>query len=673
MFDMIWEKYTNDLTILSAIKGYKLEFENAMPPVQVVAPYPYKLRPEEVNAVKNEIQRLSHNKVIELAHDKDGFISNIFTRPKKDGGFRMILDLSILNDSISYYHFKMDTVETAISLISEGCFMTTIDLKDAYYSIPIAEEDRKYLKFIWQDNVYQFRALPNGLTSGPRLFTKLLKPPLSFLRKMGITVVAYIDDTLVISNTRKHSYLAVEKTTKILSELGFIIHPSKSVFTPTQEITFLGFILDSKMMQVRLPQSKKEEIKKICRTLLSRNQHTIQIVATALGKIVATFPAVQYGKLHYRELEINKTSALKYHRGCFSKMMTLSQFANQDVLWWLENVDKSYRPIKRWKENLTITSDASGLGWGATDGDSEIGGRWNPVEMCRAERNEINYLEMLAAFLALQSFCKTKNALHVRLRLDNTTAVAYINNMGGTKSLACNLMAKTIWNWCIAKNIWISAIYLPGRDNTIADQKSRKFNDNLEWMLAPNVFEQICSIFGTPDIDLFATRLNTQLKRYISWHPDPGAESCDAFSVDWQQYYVYAFPPFSLILRCLRKLELDSGEGIMIVPNWPTQPWFPLLLAMLVEEPLYLPNDQKLLQHPVFNEKHPLHNHISLLACRLSGNPLKALAFQDQHQTLSWQRGEQLLRNNTKATSKSGWHFVVNEKLVPCKPLLSTF
>ena len=77
--------------------------------------------------------------------------------------------------------------------------MASIDLRDAYYSVPIADIHQKYLKFIWKHNLCQFAALPNGLCSGPRLFTKLLKPPFAFLRRLGHIITGYIDDTLIVA------------------------------------------------------------------------------------------------------------------------------------------------------------------------------------------------------------------------------------------------------------------------------------------------------------------------------------------------------------------------------------------------------------------------------------------------------------------------------------------
>ena len=90
-------------------------------------------------------------------------ISPNFVRPEKDGPHRVIFNLKKLNEAVSYHHFKMDTSDTVIKLKRSGCYMTSTDVKDAYYSIPIALEHQKYLKFIWKDQLYAFNSLPMGL------------------------------------------------------------------------------------------------------------------------------------------------------------------------------------------------------------------------------------------------------------------------------------------------------------------------------------------------------------------------------------------------------------------------------------------------------------------------------------------------------------------------------
>ena len=144
--------------------------------------------------------------------------------------------------------------------------MTSIDLKDAYYSIPIAPDYRKYLKFIWKDELYAFNSFPMGLSSSPRIFTKLLKPFFSALRsQFGHTCLGYIDDSSLYLG---ESYLEREEATlyavELFISLGFIIHPEKSIVIPTQVLDFLGFTLNSILMTVFLTDKKDDKILQLC-------------------------------------------------------------------------------------------------------------------------------------------------------------------------------------------------------------------------------------------------------------------------------------------------------------------------------------------------------------------------------------------------------------------------
>ena len=98
--------------------------------------------------------------------------------------------------------------------------MASVDLKDAYYSLPIHTSHQKYLKFVWMGQLYQFTVLPNGLSSGPRMFTKILKAPFSHLRKLGHVIVGYLDDSLIIGQTSQSTIQAVNDTATVLNQLG---------------------------------------------------------------------------------------------------------------------------------------------------------------------------------------------------------------------------------------------------------------------------------------------------------------------------------------------------------------------------------------------------------------------------------------------------------------------
>ena len=130
------------------------------------------------------------------------------------------------------------------------------------------------------------------------------------------------------------------------------------------------------------------------------------------------------------------------------------------------------------------------------------------------------------------------------------------------------------------------------------------------------------SKFGSPQIDLFASRVNKKCKVFVSWFPDPDAISTDAFTIYWGDFFFYAFPPFSVILRMLHKIKNESAQGIVEVPSWPAQPWYPLYKSLLVCNPIIF-RPQKDLLFSFNRDPHPLWKNLSLEAGILSGRPSK--------------------------------------------------
>ena len=466
-----WELLTNDQVILDAIKHYHMEFE-LDDAIQNKEPHNIRCSSNERNLISMEISKLLSKGVLELTHRSPGdFISNIFVRPKKDGSYRMILNLKPLKEFVDYHHFKMDTFQTALKLIQPVCFMASLDLKDAYYSIPVHPEHRKY-----EGQYYQFTCLLNRLSSAPRVFTKILKPVYSHLRPIGHICMGHIDDSLLVAYSLGSCRKKIYDTVNLFTLLGFTIHPVKSALEPTQTIQFHGFVIDSVAMTVKLPPSKAAKVKSACQNLVLNCNPTIREVVQVIGLIVSSFPAVQYAQLHYRTLESEKIHALK---GNYESTMTLSQMAKTELTWWIENIDMASRPIMFGNPDITITTDASNLGWGAVCNGTKTGGPWGKDEA----DFHINYLEMKAVLLGLKSLCNNTTGKYIRVQSDNTTTVSYINEMGGIKSVLCNDMAQTIWAWCIDSNIWLSACHIPGSQNTDADKQSRVLNVSTEWSL----------------------------------------------------------------------------------------------------------------------------------------------------------------------------------------------
>ncbi|XP_068674606.1 uncharacterized protein [Montipora foliosa] len=332
--------------------GYKYssrgqEFIDGVPPVQETDYKVIQFNDAEAAIIESEIvQLLNKGVIVESPHSQGEFVSSIFVRLKKNGvDYRMILNLKELNKFIVYRHFKMDSLKTVTVLMSQGCYMASVDIKDAYYTVPVATEHQKFLKFRWRDKLYQYTCLPNGLASAPRIFTKLLKPVFNILRQKGYLSSSYIDDCYLQGATYGECHDNVQETLMLLGDLGFPIHNEKSVLIPSQVLTFLGFVLNSVTMTVQLTKSRKQKLKTACRTLVNKETCTIQSVAEVIGVIVSSFPGVEHGPVHYRSLERDKSHALRENKGNFGSSMILSPSSRAELNWWISNVDTSQKKL----------------------------------------------------------------------------------------------------------------------------------------------------------------------------------------------------------------------------------------------------------------------------------------------------------------------------------------
>ena len=297
-------------------------------------------------------------------------------------------------------------------------------------------------------------------------------------------------------------------------------------------------------MMLSLTEKKENKIKTILTDYLCKYKISARELARILGDIVPSFPVVTYGPLHYRHLEREKIKGLKYHKGNFEEKIRLSAKAKAEIQRWINNIDDSCHHTNILNLDTTIYTDASLTGWGITDGISPTRGLWH-----KAELERINVLELKAIEVGIYTYCKNKDFLHVRVMCDNVTAISYVNDMGGMKSQTSNNIACRIWDFCTKNQLWVSAAHIPGTINIEADKQSRVLQDATEWKFNPALFHKIVEKFGKPDIDLFATRINKQLDRYASWHPEPEAMAINAFSLTWNNNYFYMFPRFNLVGR----------------------------------------------------------------------------------------------------------------------------
>ncbi|KZS06357.1 Uncharacterized protein APZ42_030220 [Daphnia magna] len=440
-----------------------------------------------------------------------------------------------------------------------------------------------------------------GLSPAPRIFTKLLKVVTAILRQQGLRLVIFLDDILILNSTEGGVRNDLKTTLDLLQSLGFLVNWEKSVVAPSQIMEYLGMIVDSIKMSFSLPAIKVQEVKRLCEQALEAKCVSLRSIASILGNFTWAIPTIPYAQSHYRSMQRFYLNESRRASGNLNTKRALSPEAEADLRWWLSNLEVANGKVFFPKSpDIEICSDASLSGWGAVCNGVATRGPWTVEQLGL----HINCLELLGALFALKSFVGASHRLSVKMYLDNSTAVCYINKGGGTRSAELTSIAKLITDFCEQRQLSIEAVHLAGALNIEADAESRSGPDASDWVLNRDVFRNLREIWPM-DVDLFGSFWNAQLPRYVSWRPQPEAMAVNAFSVNWGDFVGYVFPPFSMIPKCLEKIRREKANVIMICPVWPAQPWYPVMLEMVCETPRLLHPSIDLLMSPQ-GEPHPL-------------------------------------------------------------------
>ena len=393
-----WELLTSDQWTLNTVRGYRLELTGR--PRQLRLPFPHHLNPTQLAVVEDEITSLLDKKaIVSVPHLRKLFYSNLFLVEKKGGGQRPVINLSSLNSFVRHHHFEMEDLKLVADILRPQDIMCNIDLKDAYFAVSIHPEHQKLLCFKFQNVTYHFKCLPFGLTSAPRVFTKVLKSLVAFVRRLGRRICIYIDDMLILNSPREGALRAASLMIHLLETLGFTVNMEKSILFPSQEMEFLGVLVNFVHMSFSLPDRKVVNLQKECRRLLSSKTASQWDLAHLIGKMIAAKAAVFQAPLHYRALQHQKNS-LDIQRVPLHRKVILDVEALLDMEWWVNNLPTANRPVKPLLPNILIQSDASGLGWGAVCNRIETRGTWSLHESSL----HINCLKLLAATYAIKAF-----------------------------------------------------------------------------------------------------------------------------------------------------------------------------------------------------------------------------------------------------------------------------
>jgi len=195
----------------------------------------------------------------------------------------------------------------------------------------------KVCEFSVEEKIYQFLCMCFGLGPAPRLFTKLMKVPISLLRKPNRRLIVYLDDILIMGKSIQEIITARDTIIFLLQNLGFSINEKKSVLVPSQVMEFLGMKIDSTKMLLILPKEKVVSITSYCQKLLDQAQVSVREMSKLIGTLSSTALAVLPAPLHYRGLQNQNIQTLP-KEGSYNSLLTLSSQGRLEIEWWIKNL-----------------------------------------------------------------------------------------------------------------------------------------------------------------------------------------------------------------------------------------------------------------------------------------------------------------------------------------------
>lgn len=599
-------------------------------------------------ALITHISELEKEHIIERvrtdSEEVNGCQHRVFAVPKPDGGIRMIYDARYLNEHIVHRPFKMQGIATALQLLRQGDWMYKVDVKKAYCHVPMAAEQRRLLQFEVNGTLYRFTTLPFGVSSAPRLFSKLLRPVQALLGQCGIRSVFYLDDLLVLGDTMLQAERNGLLLRRLLQALGFTVNEDKSSVEARQHLEFLGLELDARNMTLSVPASKVRDLRRDLRRATARSQ-TPRSLSTLLGKLRFVAPAVHMAGARLAELQRLKNECRR--RAGWDGVVQLTERALDDIEWWLHTlVDKGAQRFEL-RPSVVLVTDASSRGWGAArlDNDAarqvqarvQMGGsvaasRLPPEELWNSgtatargfwgqagrHRRSNNFRELKAILNGLDKLVPRREdgqRQDVLILTDNSTAASCIRRWYSPSPRLLALVTR-VAALAEERQLRLVSQHVPGTKIGQADTLSRAPRD--DWKLKPDVFRRVqqrLDLRQPCSIDLFASRTSTQLPVYVSRErKDLVAAAHDAFSLSWSRLTTpWMFPPFRVLNNVVNKLRIDRPEeGVLVVPDWPSAPWYPAAMGLAKQTHIIGPW-QRVLQYEV----PPSDAAYNLLALRL--------------------------------------------------------
>ena len=510
---------------------------------------------------------------------------------------RMCHDERFLNLWMDTPHFALDTITDIPRYVEHEHFQSKLDDKSGYDHVRLTQESRKYFGFYWQGWYFVYNTLPFGWSPSAYIYQTIGLGATNFIRSKGVPLLQYIDDRHIgqlyphdVCSFRSWSNFDLANagvfiTALVLVSCGYFIGIKKSVLSPTKEISFLGFIVDSSKQAFRLSEDKRRKFARLRDQLLQSRSVSVKSLQRFTGKVISFTLAVPAARLYTREVNSSISKGLKS-----SKPVPMTRNLREELEHW-KFLD-SWNGFLPWRDErhciVKIVSDASNYGWGGIinlpSGTIETKDYWDPEDL---ESTTIAVKEAKALAKTLTVFGKEICNKRVDALVDNQNVVDFWNNMGG-RNIALTNEIKGLFELTTRLNIALHVSYLPTELNS-ADSPSRHTSDT-DCATSCSAWRTIERAFGPHTFDLMAIPSNVKEGKdgkplnFFSPYPCAGSSGVNVFAqilTPAENYY--AFPPFVLIGPLIRFLKSQNTQVTLVVPDIaPRKYWWPIVNSLSI-------------------------------------------------------------------------------------------
>ena len=501
----------------------------------------------------------------------------LISKPEDGGGtkWRFISDCREINEHFQVKKFCLAHMQEIFPVLQKGHWAAKIDLKDAYFHLPVNEALKPFLRHLVGNQVWEYQAGPFGLNVMPQLFQSVMHTFEKRWRRKGIQVYIYLDDILMVAPTPKILEKHLQMIVEDLLDSGFKINLKKSVLEPTQKVNHLGFVINLADGKLQLVPQKIKGIRKELGKFLIKKEMSKRQMSAILGQIRANLLALPF-------LRAFTSSLASFLQEKARDPWDSKHFISPEIKEQLKEIRSlleswSGRPFPT-KASRVLHSDSSTLGWGGID----IVSGEKIQEFWREQKTlHINVKEMEAAINTVRSLAKPGET--IQLCVDNQVIYYYLQKGGGRKN-PFNKMLQPFFHWLINQKVSLQVKWVPSA-KCLADPLSRWERDRGDYSLDPNLFQWLSKFFSKficLKTDMFASPGNKKLTNFCSRWPHWQASAVDALRCPLDNLGgLYANPPWSIIGKFLQRLrEFPQVRALMVVPFWDSATWWPQLIKM---------------------------------------------------------------------------------------------